>query len=400
MNEIATRSSSLTGASRTLPRHVLPLMVRVLLSRLAVCAALGSVGALSAPHRIEAQTVSNQVGTVTSNSAGTLILKTTAGAELTVTVDPAAKVLQLAPGSKNLQSATAAALSEVAVGDRVLATGISVPGSTTLSASRIVVMKSAAIATHNQIEQADWRQHGVSGLVRSVEGSDIALSVAKNTVKVSTSPATVIRRYAAGSVDFSAAQPATIADIHVGDQMSVRGTKNADGSEISAQEVVAGTFVNLSGLIGSVSGPADTLTLKDLATKHEVTVQVTSASDLRNLSPEAAKAFHARTEKATEAGAGSGSAPAPEGDAEAARTRHAGMDLSRMLTRLPAQKLADLKPGQAVMIVASRSGGNGPLTVITLLSGVEPLLSANSSGQNAITLSPWSLGSPDAGGSQ
>lgn len=400
MSESGATSISLSVGCLALRRHALPLVTRLLLSPLVACAALGSVAVLNVPHRIEAQNVSNQVGTVTSNTARTLVLKTTAGAEVTVTVDPAAKVLQLAPGSKSLQSATAAALSDIAVGDRVLATGTSTTGSTKLSASRIVVMKSAAIAAHNQSQQADWRQHGVSGLVRSIDSSVITLAEASKTVKVETTPATVVRRYATGSVDFSAAQPATIADIHVGDQMSVRGTKSADGSEIAAQEIVAGTFVNLSGLIGSISAPAETLTLKDLATKHNVTVQLTAASDLRNLSSEAAKAFRTRNDTATQGASGSGSTPAPEGDAEAARTRHAGMDLSRMLTRLPAQKLADLKPGEAVMIVASRSSGDGPLTVITLLSGVEPLLSANSSGQNAITLSPWSMGAPDAGASQ
>lgn len=398
MNQTGTFAGSSNAAGRALPLLALRLMAQIMVLPLFACCAVGTVAALSTPPRVEAQSVSNQVGTVTSINAGTLVLATAAGPEVKVTVDSAVKVLQLAPGSKSLQSASPAALSDIAVGDRVLATGTSGSVAGMFSATRIVVMKSAAIAAHNASQQADWRQHGVSGLVRSIDGSVITLSSAMHTIKVNTSPTTVVRRYAAGSVDFSAAQPATLADIHAGDQMSVRGTKSADGSEIAAQEVVAGTFVNLSGVIGSVNAQAQTLTLKDLTTKRDVTVQMTPASNLRNLTPETARAFQARNQAATPAA--STSAPAPDASAEAARTRHEGMDLSRMLLRLPAKNVADLKPGQAVMIVASRSSGDGPLTVITLLSGVEPLLSAKSSGQNAITLSPWTIGAPDTGASQ
>ena len=73
------------------------------------------------------------------------------------------------------------------------------------------------------------------------------------------------------------------------------------------------------------------------------------------------------------------------------------MDLSRMLPTLPQQKLADLKAGEAVMIVASEGDEAGPLTAITLLSGVEPLLAGKSAGAKPITLSPWDLDAPGGG---
>jgi hypothetical protein len=66
------------------------------------------------------------------------------------------------------------------------------------------------------------------------------------------------------------------------------------------------------------------------------------------------------------------------------------MDLSRMLARLPTETPADLKQGDAVMIVASNNGAAGRPTAITLLSGVEQILAASPSGET--TLSPWSLG--------
>lgn len=58
-----------------------------------------------------------------------------------------------------------------------------------------------------------------------------------------------------------------------------------------------------------------------------------------------------------------------------------------MIPRLPKTALADFKPGEALMIVASGSGG-GPYTAITVLSGVEPLLTGPAGSE--ITLPPWS----------
>jgi hypothetical protein len=69
------------------------------------------------------------------------------------------------------------------------------------------------------------------------------------------------------------------------------------------------------------------------------------------------------------------------------------MELSKMLTRLPNVKLADLHTGDAVMIVASQSQpGSDKATAVTLLGGVEPILAATPSGAQGMTLSPWSVG--------
>jgi hypothetical protein len=74
------------------------------------------------------------------------------------------------------------------------------------------------------------------------------------------------------------------------------------------------------------------------------------------------------------------------------------MDLSQMVARLPAETLADLKAGEAVMIVASEpTPGSSLVTAITVLSGVEPILTANPTGAG-MTLSPWSMGAGAGGG--
>ena len=195
--------------------------------------------------------------------------------------------------------------------------------------------------------------------------------------------------------------PAALGDVHTGDQISVRGPKSDDGATITADEVVTGTFQNLSGAISAVDASAGTVTLKDLISKKVETIHVTPNSDLRKLPAQAAAAFAHRNDPPAAAGATPQAAARPDGGPAGAGNRRAGMDLSRMLSRLPTETLADLKPGDAVMIVASQGRGDS-LTAITMLSGVEQLLSASGSSAQPITLSPWTLGVPEGagGGSQ
>jgi hypothetical protein len=226
---------------------------------------------------------------------------------------------------------------------------------------------------------------------------------------VTTTPSTIVRRYSNGSVRFEDAVKSDFASIQPGDQLRVRGTRSADGATIAADEIVTGSFKNYSGLLTAVDATAGTVTLKDLTTKRAVTVAVTPSSDVRRLPPTAAQAIAARmrggANGAGAGGAGAAQRPAgagsPAGEGQqgtAAGARRAGMDLSQMLSRLPTETIAGLKPGDAVMIVAtSPSGQSTQSSAVTLLAGVEPILTAAPSGEG-MTLTPWSVGSePTAG---
>jgi hypothetical protein len=62
-----------------------------------------------------------------------------------------------------------------------------------------------------------------------------------------------------------------------------------------------------------------------------------------------------------------------------------------MLNRVPAATLADLQKGDALMIVATQGSGDGPVTAITMLSGVEAILAASPKGSQPMILTPWNL---------
>lgn len=359
--------------------------------------------ALDCAAQAPAPAAARQIGAIKSVAGNSMTLTTDAGQQVSVSVPEGAHILQLAPGSTNLKEAEAITLADIAVGDRVLVTGKADGDASSLEASRVILMKSSAIAQKHATEQEDWQEHGIGGIVSAVDEATGAVTIAEGAKKVTvnTSSKTKFRRYAGDSVKFEDAKPGTLAQIQAGDQLRVRGGKSADGSSIDAEEVVSGSFKNLAGVIASISSANNTLTLKDLATKKVVTVKVTANSSVRTLPPRAAAMFAARAK----GGAASGGEAQHTGSQRAAQStgagvgegaaeeRSAGMDLSHLVSRLPNETLSDLKVGDAVMIVASQPDpGSSTETAVTLLSGVEPILAATPSGTPAMTLSPWNMG--------
>jgi co-chaperonin GroES (HSP10) len=362
----------------------------------------GMLCALDCAAQAPAPAAARQIGTIKSVAGNSVTLTTDAGQLVSVSVPEGAHILQLAPGSTNLKEAQAITLADIAVGDRVLVTGKAGDDASSLEASRVILMKSSAIAQKHATEQEDWQEHGIGGIVSAVDEATGAVTIAEGAKKVTvnTSSKTKFRRYAGDSVKFEDAKPGTLAQIQAGDQLRVRGGKSADGS-IDAEEVVSGSFKNLAGVIASISSASNTLTLKDLATKKIVTVKVTGNSSVRTLPPRAAAMFAARAKggaanggEAQHTGSQHAGQSAGAGVSEgAAEERSAGMDLSHLVSRLPNETLSDLKVGDAVMIVASQPDpGSSTETAVTLLSGVEPILAATPSGTPAMTLSPWNMG--------
>jgi co-chaperonin GroES (HSP10) len=371
---------------------------------LACCAVVMAQAPAAAPAA-----AARQLGTVTAVSGNSLTLKTDAGQVVAISVPDGVRILQLAPGSTDLKTAQAIALKDIAVGDRVLVNGKAGDDAGTFAASRVILMKSSDIAQKHEAEQTDWQKRGTGGIVSAVDAGTGTLTVAVGArkVAVTTSGATQFRRYAGDSVKFEDAKPGTLAQIQVGDQLRVLGTKSEDGSSIPAEVVVSGSFKNLAGLIASIDAAKGTLTLKDLATKKAVAVTITANSNVKTLPPQAAAMFAARAKGTPGGGGGAAAQPAGQADASGAGRpsgggRTAGGDLSQLVSRLPNKTIGDLKVGDAVMIVASQPDpGSATVTAVTLLSGVEPILAA-APGAPSMTLSPWNIGggAPDGGGGQ
>lgn len=366
--------------------------------------------ALLLPAIMAAQAPQRFIGSITAINGASLTIKADSGDERQVTVPDGTSIKRLEPGQK-LADAQAIALTDLAVGDRVLVQLDS--SASTPQASLIVAMKKADVAQKQAQDQQAW-QRGVAGLVKSVDPASGTIVVTTGagtmtkTVTVNTSKTTETLRYAPNSVRFADAKPGGLDAIQAGDQIRAKGTKNADGSQIAADAVVSGTFRNVAGLIAQTDPANGTITVKDLATKKPVTVHIAPDVQLRRLPDRMAQMLAMALKgnlpggaiAARQAGGNGGGAPGgpPNGGQGAGQAGGPGgrggpgsgggaPDLQRMLGMAPAIKLADLQKGEAVMVVTS--SGATDVNAITLLAGVEPLLEAP---QAANLLSNWSMG--------
>ncbi|UWZ82415.1 DUF5666 domain-containing protein [Occallatibacter riparius] len=384
---------------------------------------------ISVPAGLHAQ-ASRLVGTVTAINGTTLTVKTDSGEQQQVAVPDTATLKRLAPGEKDLNAAPAIQLTDVAVGDRVLIkldAGASSP-----TASLLVAMKQADVAQVHQKDNDAW-QRGVAGLVKSVDLSSGSITVTSGagptakTVTVKTTGSTQLLRYPPDSIRFADAKPAPLSAIQTGDQLRARGSKNADGTEIAADAVVSGTFRNIAGTISSLDPNASSLVVKDLATKKTVTIHIPADAQMRRIPDRAAQALAAHLKGTGGAGAGAwqgggagmaaggsrGAAPGAPNSTPPAGGQAGGAppttgpggqgarwgggpggqgaagagDPQHMLSMAPAIKITDLQKGEAVMVVSTN--GSSDVNAITVLAGVEPLLTAPEARN---LLSNWSVG--------
>lgn len=374
-------------------------------------------------------TVAQSVGTVKAINGNVLTLALDAGTDVTVNVTDTTRMVQVAPGQRDLRAAPAIHVSDLQVGDRIIVRSRASDDPKSITALGIMAMKRTDVDAKKKQDLSDWQKSGVGGLVKAVDpaagtitiaGPAVA-GVAKTTV-IHTTKTTILRRYAPDSVKFDDAKAAPIEQIKPGDQLRARGEKSADGDEFTAAEIVSGTFRNIAGTIISVDQATKTINVNDLIGKKAMVVKISDESQLKKLSPEMAQriAMRFRNGGANTAGGGgagggnggagngaSGAAPAGGvngGGGSAAGGSAAGgagggrADFQQLVNRLPAATITDFQKGDAVLVVSTQGTDTGGVTAITLLGGVEPVLAAAAgvSGQ-AVTLSPWSLGGAPAG---
>src|SRR5271166_1469941 len=376
-----------------------------------LCLAAGQDAAAHQQAAPPATSKIKAVGTIKSISNNTVTLTTDSGAEVTVAIQPSTRLLRMAPGQTDLKQATAIQAQDLQVGDRLLAGGTSADGGKSVTATSAVVMTKADVAAKQEHEREDWQKRGVGGVVKAVDAGAGTITLSTGTLASSTpltvkvSKETIIRRYAPDSVKFDDAKPGTLDQIKPGDQLRARGNKSADGNELAAEEIVSGAFRSVAGTVVATDAAAGSITLTDLVTKRPVTVRVNNDSQMRKLPLMMAQRIAMRLKggPAGVAGAPAGAGPPTPARASEAQGGSGGgfrqggpPDFQQMLSRMPAVTLAELQKGEALMVVATEGSAEVPSTVIILLSGVEPILTAAPS-QASTILSPWNLGGGNLG---
>ena len=334
-------------------------------------------------------------------SARQITLKTDTG-EVAVAVDAKAKVLRVAPGATNLTNAATIELTDINVGDRLRARGKTGDDQKTLAALEIVVISQGDIAGRQAAERADWDRRGATGVVADVTADSVTLNVRTlegvKPLTITPAPNAIVRRYTPESVKFADAKPSQLSDIRKGDQVRARGNKSPDGAQMTADEIVSGQFKMIAGLVISVDTQENVIRINNIETKKPMTVKISVDSSLKKLQPQLAQVIANRLHGVTPAAGAPAGAPAsgPAGSPGGAGGGRGpggggrGGDLQSMIDRTPAIQVADLVTGEAIIVSSVAGASADQVTAITLLAGVEPILTKP--GTREMSLGDWNMG--------
>jgi antitoxin (DNA-binding transcriptional repressor) of toxin-antitoxin stability system len=359
---------------------------RRVLCTLALLAAAAALKAQTPPTNDPAITALSVMGVVSELKADTrqVIVTTAAGSQVTVTLSDRTVFMRIPPGEKTKDKFIKIAPTDFSLGDSVFARGRLSDDRRSLPALEFYVMSKGDIAEKKEKERSEWTRRGISGTITAINADSKEISVDSRTpevpkpIVIATNADTKFRRYAPDSVRFSDAQPGAFGDLKVGDQLRALGTKSADGSRFTPEEIVTGSFQTISGTITEVNAEKREIKIKDLQSQQVITIGVGKDPSMRRLTPEMITAM----------------SPAKP-DAAAKTLAKGSGDLQEMFDQLPTFTLQELKPGESILISSTKGADPAHITAIAVVSGVGPLLQNKQTGRaTAVSLGAMSLGGP------
>ncbi|HEV2691050.1 MAG TPA: hypothetical protein VGV35_20985 [Bryobacteraceae bacterium] len=350
------------------------------------------------------------------------------GVNYTVALQDNTIYLRMPLGETDQKKATKIALSDIAVGDRLLTRG-PVAEDKTVTVKTVITMTKGDVVKKQQQDAAEWQKRGIAGTITAVNPAAKEITIDTHgrgvkTVVVDASAAS-FRRYAADSVRFADTKASSFAELQPGDTIRALGAKNEDGTQYKAEELVSGSFQTIAATVVSVNAANGDVVVNDLKTKKPVTVHTNASSMLRRLDERAATYLARRMRPDAGGGApeggpggagpGGGRPPGAGGEGRAGAGAPGGMrgafngqggpggpggprggggttDLQQTLEQSPQLTLAELKKGDALIISSAKAADGAALTAISLVAGVEPFLAAAPRTAGQVDLGSWNLG--------
>jgi len=354
------------------------------------------------PAPSPAPQISGVIGEVKTIDAATnqMQVRSDNGVISTVGFNDKTQYKRMALGAKSLTGATDVTLADVGQGDRIWARWRPNTDQKTTPAAQLVIMSKADLAKKQQQEKAEWQKRGVSGIVASVNPSTQEITVSSRSLMgqptniiIPVNEKVLMRRYPPDTIPkYSEAKPGKFEEVKVGDQLRALGDKSADGTRMTAEEVVFGTFKIAGGTVTAIDVASNQLRITDLQTKKPLTINFKPDTVIRRF-PEGAGMMlmggmggpggpgagrpqgqgqtpGAQGQKPQGAGGPQGAGP---GGPQGARMGGGG-NMADMLERLPIISLSELKVGDVILLSSLPGADPTQLTAISLVSGVQPLL--------------------------
>jgi hypothetical protein len=348
-------------------------------------------------------------------AARQMVVKTDAGALVTVNLNDKTAYKRLAPGEKTLTNATSITFADVGEGDRVWARGKVAEDHKSVPALAVIVMTKADIAKKQEADRAEWRRRGILGVVSTVKSDTKEITIS-TTTPAGTQPIIIpvtdkvdLRRYAPDSIKFSDAKSSSLTELQVGDQLRALGEKSADGTHFTPEKIVTGSFRTVAGTVTAIDAAAGEIKINDLQTKKPLTVVIKSDSVLRKFEmgggmmgggmtgagrgpgggqgggggqaapaqggkPPQGSAPEGNKQPQPAGGAPGGAGSGPGGQGGGPRPGGRNFNIQDMLDRMPTIAIADLKVGDTIIVSSTKGADPSRLTAISLVNGADTLL--------------------------
>lgn len=345
------------------------------------------------------------IGAVTSidQAANQITIKTDAGASVSVTVNAQTVYRRLPPGQTSLAQAETITSADLKVGDRVL-----VPSGATLAAGaaarQVIVMAREAVAARRDQQREDWRTRGVNGRVLAIDAAKKEISMetrtrdSAQTLTIVANEKARIRRFAPGSLRPDDAIAGNFADIRVGDQIRVLG--NRQEFRVTAEEIISGTVTRLLGTLEKVDSSRNEVVVKDTQSGKSTVITLLPATTLRRVPADFAETLargqqrrgenanltdaqraaqrEQREARRRERESTAAGAAAPVGGQDPNSPRRpgggGGRNPQQMFENFPVITAAELKKGDAVMVVGTATNDAARVMAATLVTGNAEIL--------------------------
>src|SRR5436190_803200 len=369
----------------------------ILFSILMFCGLLATASAQNSDPAIKTTQVFGKVTEINA-SGGQITIKTAAGSVVVANVNEKTTYQRMPPGETDRTKAEQTSLTEITVGDGVVARGFVAADQKSVPAQQIIVVSQSEIAKKNSAEKMAW-SHGAKGIVKSVNPSTKEVTVGSSSIMGAAQSITVsvdkarIRQYPPDSIPrYENAKPAQFEQIKINDQFNAKGEKSADGMHLVAQEVLFGSFKIYGGTVTAIDAATNTVKINDLTTKKPLTIVFKPESIIRRApqmgmmmggpgGPGAGGQARPQGEGQGQAAQGQGPRPqgagpgGPGGQGPGGPGRMGGGgSMADVLERMPTISINELKVGDTILMSSLPGADPTQLTAIQLVTGAEPLL--------------------------
>lgn len=289
---------------------------------------------------------------------------------------------------ENPKTQVESSFSEIGVGDKVVVSVI-IGSDQKAQPVRTVYLMSKSDISQKQSKELDQWKRGVSGRITAInpQTKEITITIpaltGAKTVVLTPKDSAAFFRFAENSVNFNDARKGSFSEIAVDDQIQAAGEKSVDDLTFKADKILTGAFQQYTGAVIATNVEKGEVTINDIKTKKPVTITVGKSTVLMKQFPADIAQRMAMSQQMAANGGGNmirpqqGANPQVNPNQQQNPNQMQGGggnrgNINEMLERFPNITVADLKVGEIIGVLSSKTTNQEHITAIKLLSGIAP----------------------------